>query len=272
MAEDLEITLDDSNEDIRKAYMDKSKRDVETTPPHAIVLPDSTWFFACYMFKALSYYIKQYHTSLLDVGCGRSGKANYWRSKGFTRVEGCDVSRHYAQEFAHSGLPFKIVDLNDNGLVLPYGHESFDIVVASHVLEHVKNPKKVVEEMVRVAKHRVIIVSPVGYSYYSGAHLHFWNTPQEIAKALMNKEYVFSIEFMISKPQDVEGINENNMLVIRQMGFIAVIYKQLEGVSPTFEEWMFGDEVMLEVRKARRYHHIYLSTEDNLFESTSNSV
>jgi SAM-dependent methyltransferase len=48
--------------------------------------------------------------------------------------------------------PFVIAD----GLALPFKDESFDYVIASHILEHVDDPHKFVSELTRVAKRGYI--------------------------------------------------------------------------------------------------------------------
>jgi len=49
-----------------------------------------------------------------------------------------------------------------NGKNIPFEKESFDIVLCSHVLEHVKKPEKFIKELWRVTKNRLIIAVPDG--------------------------------------------------------------------------------------------------------------
>ena len=63
---------------------------------------------------------------------------------------------------------------------LPFSEDVFDIVHASHILEHVENPYKVVGELKRVSKRRVIVKVPneVCYGKFkcSGkGHIYGWN-------------------------------------------------------------------------------------------------
>ena len=54
----------------------------------------------------------------------------------------------------------------------------FDTVFTSHVLEHLKNPKKMIEESIRVASKRIIHVVPDGdveSKNFGTPHLHVFN-------------------------------------------------------------------------------------------------
>ncbi len=58
---------------------------------------------------------------------------------------------------------------------LPFGDKEFDFVYCSHVLEHVKDPKKACEELMRVGK-RGYIETPTRTSdmLYNYSYLHRW--------------------------------------------------------------------------------------------------
>ncbi len=74
---------------------------------------------------------------VLDIGCGYS--ANDYAT---TICDIQDLSKHYNdRNFV------KLIDEN-----LPFTDNEFDFVVASHVIEHVKDPKKFITELERVSK------------------------------------------------------------------------------------------------------------------------
>ena len=74
---------------------------------------------------------------VLDIGCGYS--ANDYAT---TICDIQDLSKHYNDR--------NFVKLSDENL--PFADNEFDFVVASHVIEHVKDPKKFIAELERVSK------------------------------------------------------------------------------------------------------------------------
>ena len=80
---------------------------------------------------------------ILDIGCG------FNPNKYATTI--CDVlnlKEHYSDK--------KFVKLNNDNL--PFADKEFDFVIASHVLEHVENPTKFLNEITRVANQGYIEV------------------------------------------------------------------------------------------------------------------
>ena len=71
-------------------------------------------------------------------------------------------------------MPFNIqaADITD----LPFADNSFDIVLCTHTLEHIREPKKALDELIRVAKQRLIIVVPRQreYRYTVDFHINFF--------------------------------------------------------------------------------------------------
>jgi ubiquinone/menaquinone biosynthesis C-methylase UbiE len=267
---DKDIDRDSSCEELKDVYVEHAKLMLGENPMSWITLPDSTLFVASYAFRLISNYVKQSHSSILDVGSGLGAQLFYWKAKGFDRVEGCDIAPHFATDYINRGIPYKLVDLNCKDLVLPYKDNEFDIVTCSHTLEHLKYPDIVVEELVRVSNDIVIISGPLGKSYYSKAHIQFWYSAHEVAQSLLKKDWVFSIEYIISSIlKDItaritpDGDAEP---VIKQIGFLAVIYKRFSPDSPGCNEWMWGDdEIIKKLRESRTNTFLFLSTEDDLF-------
>jgi 2-polyprenyl-3-methyl-5-hydroxy-6-metoxy-1,4-benzoquinol methylase len=84
--------------------------------------------------------------ALLDVGCGPGWLIGRLRERGFKDIRGCDWVRPSPCDFE-----FAEVDLNRDGLK-NYGDQSFDLVTASDVLEHMENPTFILKEIRRVLK------------------------------------------------------------------------------------------------------------------------
>jgi ubiquinone/menaquinone biosynthesis C-methylase UbiE len=101
---------------------------------------------------------------VLIVGCGRGLECELLRKAGVLSVVGVDPSFNIGSDYQHETIQF----FNAHGEDLPFEDESFNLVASYATLEHVFNPKKVIEEMIRVTASRGII-------YIHAAPL--WNSP-----------------------------------------------------------------------------------------------
>jgi ubiquinone/menaquinone biosynthesis C-methylase UbiE len=98
--------------------------------------------------------LSSYKGSVLDLGCGESNKYPILKDR-FDFVVGVDVSNAALKES-------KKVDAKNLIVVdatrLPFKDRSFDLVLSDQVLEHVKIPEKMLEEVKRVGKNFIITV------------------------------------------------------------------------------------------------------------------
>ena len=97
--------------------------------------------------------------SVLDVGCGTGRAIAYLRERlpEGVRFKGLDPSPDLIRlAAAKTGLGADCFDVG-SGESLPYDDDTFDVVVATAVLHHVRYPELVVAEMIRVARIAVLI-------------------------------------------------------------------------------------------------------------------
>ncbi|MGH8496377.1 MAG: methyltransferase domain-containing protein [Gammaproteobacteria bacterium] len=81
----------------------------------------------------------------LDVGAGRGGLSRQLRDAGF-RVQACDLD---PQAFAVAGIECRRVDASGG---LPYADESFDLVLAVELVEHIEDHAAFFDEISRVLR------------------------------------------------------------------------------------------------------------------------
>lgn len=96
---------------------------------------------------------------ILDYGCGEGILSVLIAERGF-KVVGIDISRpniKVAREVA-ARRNLRIDFITGDGENLPFENKSFDLVVASHVLEHLPDIKKGFKEIQRVADKAIISV------------------------------------------------------------------------------------------------------------------
>lgn len=117
-------------------------------------------------------------SKLLDVGCSQ---LDFSKTSNTIESFGIDI-KHSAQ---YDSLHFKQCNLDKEKI--PYSDSYFDFVIAGEIIEHVKRPFEVIEEIARVLKDN-------GYLFLSTPNPHYY---LEILKEL----------FGIKKVDDVEHLN-----------------------------------------------------------------
>ncbi|MHA6204595.1 class I SAM-dependent methyltransferase [Dyella soli] len=115
--------------------------------------------------------------SVLDVGCGLGYLLNRLREESrraeltgvdlLNEVPGSTFSYHQASADA-----------------LPFPDNAFDVVLCTHVIEHVIDPTKVVRELLRVAREKVIIVTPRQRPFYYtlDEHINFFFYAEQLGR------------------------------------------------------------------------------------------
>lgn len=106
------------------------------------------WFRKNFLTHVERRVLKQIRGTTLDLGCGRGLFLFYCAHKN-SDVIGIDVDKNKIKEA--KTIPINSVLLGD-AYQLPFGDNTFNILVALDILEHLKNPKQVIKEMDRVLK------------------------------------------------------------------------------------------------------------------------
>lgn len=101
--------------------------------------------------------IKNTNTKILDVGCGGGILPLTLLKLGY-EVYAIDIDRKKIGFLKKSGIKTEVMDICD----LNFENNSFDTVICSEVLEHVKDYKKGFSEIVRVLKKngKILFTSP----------------------------------------------------------------------------------------------------------------
>jgi 2-polyprenyl-3-methyl-5-hydroxy-6-metoxy-1,4-benzoquinol methylase len=126
--------------------------------------------------------------SILDVGCGEGVLTAAWRDRtGVQRVVGVDVEdAGLRAEWArreHTGLELRAIE---PAPPLPFPDDSFDLVAAVEVLEHVADPDGLLAELARVARTHILVSVPReplwrALNLLRGAHVRsLGNTPGHV--------------------------------------------------------------------------------------------
>jgi len=114
--------------------------------------------------------------TVLDMGCGASGKSLYYISAGAKKVVGVDIVPHYKEEseaFARKlGFEDRFEFILGSALDIPVADGSFDTVIMNDFMEHISDPVKALKEALRVLRPggRVFINFPP-YFHPTGIHM-----------------------------------------------------------------------------------------------------
>lgn len=127
--------------------------------------------------------------SILDLGCGQGKPMEIVKLRmKVKRSVGVDLFKPYIAYGKANKIhdEYVIADVRE----VSFPSKSFDVVMASHVLEHMseKDAWKVLENMERMAKKQVIIGTPIGEHYHPAEDGNIWQlhksffTPDQFEK------------------------------------------------------------------------------------------
>lgn len=94
--------------------------------------------------------------TLLDYGCGRGESLEIFGNAGY-QMTGADVDPKCVEVSRQHG---NAVLLDPNDPCSQFGEKSFDFVTCFHVLEHVDNPREVLNALARIARKGVLLAVP----------------------------------------------------------------------------------------------------------------
>lgn len=106
--------------------------------------------------------------NVLDAACGRGFIVDSLKSRKALNVKGMDIV--LSEEQKNSSNYF-LGSLSN----IPAENKSFDTVLCTHALEHIRDYKTALKELLRVTKKRLIIVMPKQreYKYTPDLHVNF---------------------------------------------------------------------------------------------------
>jgi SAM-dependent methyltransferase len=154
--------------------------------------------------------------TILNVGCG-PGRIDYYIKKNGWDIYSTDIEE-YPQwsELKKNGNKFSISDIYD---LDTFPIKDSDVVMCSHVLEHLDDWKTALHNMLKLTKVRLILSFPYKKSYWDGDHKHYWDDIKSPEFNDINEFYTLCSPYAVSvtkqrtKPEDVE-VNQYEYMVI----------------------------------------------------------
>jgi len=132
---------------------------------------------------------------IVELGCGLSPFLSKARNN-FKECYGLDFSKKTLKSACAEfpGVNYYI----GNAIKSPFPDKYFDVSVAGELIEHLKNPEKLITEMVRITKKRIIL-STAQMEYSDPEHLWefseddfpFWKTQRVKSRRFPGRSYLF---------------------------------------------------------------------------------
>lgn len=119
--------------------------------------------------------------SLLDIGCGDGGFAVlFGDALGATKRHGIEISPEAAETANRKGIGTIVADVGSEGIA--FDDESFDVVIALEIIEHLTDPGAFLTEVHRVLKPKgtLVVSTPNIASWHSRLHLALGYQPYSI--------------------------------------------------------------------------------------------
>jgi methionine biosynthesis protein MetW len=98
---------------------------------------------------------------VIDLGCGDGRLMQRLHDEIGCEVMGVEVEQSNIVAVIERGLPALAADLNEGLVDIP--NNSFDFAVLSQTLQQVRNPKRLLLEMLRVARRALVVVPNFGH-------------------------------------------------------------------------------------------------------------
>ncbi len=161
-------------------------------------------------------------THVLDVGCGAGFLSNELARAGL-HVTGVDLSQESLKVAAQYDSTKSVVYLKADAFHLPFENDSFDVLTAMDFLEHVEQPREVIQEFSRVLKPNGIFIfhtfnrNPLAYIVIIKAVEWFVrNTPKDM-----------HVLRLFIKPKELKQYCMDAQLVPQKMLGIKVVFSSI---------------------------------------------
>lgn len=153
--------------------------------------------------RLINQYVNNENIKILDVGCGTGQLMKELKDVG--EIYGIDFSVHAIDFCRKRGL----VEVKQGSATsIPYGDNSFDVILALDLLEHVEDDHEAIKEMKRVVKDKGIFI------IFVPAFNFLWGRSDEIGKHF--RRY--------SKERLLKVIKQNDLEVLRFSYFNFILF------------------------------------------------
>ena len=152
---------------------------------------------------AFTEYIEANDT-ILDIGVGGGIEIKLMRNACMKNViDICDYSQRSIDFVKSKSLDINEAFVCDIEKGVDRKDNTYDIVMALEVIEHLEDPKKAINEMIRVAKKKVIITCPYKNTFHH--RQHHWSIDKDDMRSFSDKQCDIKIVKII-KSQSIVAV------------------------------------------------------------------
>jgi len=163
-------------------------------------------------------------SSLLDVGCGEGALLSWLKDHKQVKGRGIELSQQGVHRAISKGL--SVIQGNADTDLAFYPDNAYDYVVLSQTLQTLREPKEVLSQLVRIAKHTIVSVPNFGY-WKNRAQLAFKGR-MPVTKSLSyqwydtpNIHFCTIADFVVLCEQEL-GLTIEKRLYVNQFGMPSV--------------------------------------------------
>lgn len=112
-------------------------------------------------FRAIADLIDKKNAKILDIGCGDGELLRFLKKEKMAKVRGLEINQEKASEAISKGV--SVIQGDAQVDLEHYLDDSFDYAILSQTLQAMKNPRLIIEQMLRVAKYAIISLPNFAY-------------------------------------------------------------------------------------------------------------